>query len=728
MKYKILSVGLLVLSIAVILSGCAAPEAPAPLECPEVECPSCPTCPEPVACPEPEACPEYESILPGIEAAWAGSGHADAEAEAFRHWDEEDPAVVSTSCGKCHSTAGSLDFYGVDGTEAGTVEGESPALENMGIQCAACHNQATAAKDSVVMPSGLEITGLGSEARCMECHQGRHSLTSLNASITEAAGVEDAWEADPDAVYDELGFSNVHYYPAAATKYGTLAKGGGEYAGKAYDGNFAHVEQFDTCIECHSSHTLEVQGEGCVECHGEGEFQDYRMLSSAVDYDGDGDIEEGISYEISGLAEILLAEIEAYAAANSDLVEIAYIGNYPYWGAANEGEELLWTPRLARAAYNYQLAIKDPGNFAHGGKYTIQLVYDSIEDLGGYISLLNRDDHGNFQGSAEAFRHWDPGTRAGGVVSGDCARCHSSDGLPTYHAEGVNISTAPANGFLCETCHGGEEWPALRAFTSVTFPSGMMVSPVEGDVSVVCMQCHQGRESGADVDEAIESGLVKAAAAFEEAVTAAKEAGEPAPVETEPDGTVLPGQGFLNVHYFAAGATRYGSEAGGGYEYADKEYVGVFAHVPGIDTCVACHDAHKLELKTEQCLTCHAGLEDVHDIRMSEVDFDGDGDAAEGIYGEIDTMKEALYTAIIAYSIDTEVTNEVAYLNNYPYWGAANDGEDLFWTPTLLRSAYNYQYVKKDPGGFAHNGAYVLQLLYDSIEAVGGDVSAMTRP
>ena len=46
----------------------------------------------------------------------------------------------------------------------------------------------------------------------------------------------------------------------------------------------------------------------------------------------------------------------------------------------------------------------------------------------------------------------------------------------------------------------------------------------------------------------------------------------------------------------------------------------------------------------------------------------------------------------------------------------------------LLRGAYNYQWASKDPGSFAHNGQYIIQTLYDSIEDMGGDVSAMTRP
>ncbi len=50
------------------------------------------------------------------------------------------------------------------------------------------------------------------------------------------------------------------------------------------------------------------------------------------------------------------------------------------------------------------------------------------------------------------------------------------------------------------------------------------------------------------------------------------------------------------------------------------------------------------------------------------------------------------------------------------------------WTPRLLRAAYNYQWVQKDPGAFTHNGKYILQVLYDSIADVGGTVTTLTRP
>ena len=92
---------------------------------------------------------------------WMSAGHADAAAEACIHWDEEDPQVIPESCAKCHSSTGFQDFLGADDTEAGVVN--APHAVGTVVDCVACHNDVTVSKTSVIMPSGLEITGLGSE-------------------------------------------------------------------------------------------------------------------------------------------------------------------------------------------------------------------------------------------------------------------------------------------------------------------------------------------------------------------------------------------------------------------------------------------------------------------------------------------------------------------------------------------------------------------------------------
>lgn len=70
-----------------------------------------------------------------------------------------------------------------------------------------------------------------------------------------------------------------------------------------------------------------------------------------------------------------------------------------------------------------------------------------------------------------------------------------------------------------------------------------------------------------------------------------------------------------------------------------NEHVGVF------NSCTECHDTHALEIVIEDCAECHEGadtLEGLRTIRMTDVDYDGDGDVTEGVYGEIDTMRNSL--------------------------------------------------------------------------------------
>jgi hypothetical protein len=149
-----------------------------------------------------------------------------------------------------------------------------------------------------------------------------------------------------------------------------------------------------------------------------------------------------------------------------------------------------------------------------------------------------------------------------------------------------------------------------------------------------------------------------------------------------------------------------------------------------------------LEVEVEECADCHEGVEseeDLVNIRVSEFDYDGDGDVEEGIAGEVQTISDALLVAIQANATNNPATDSIVYSpTSYPYFfidangdGVYDDGDTeryVTWTPALLRAAYNYQYSQKDPGAFAHNAPYVIQVLYDSLADMGGDVTAMTRP
>jgi hypothetical protein len=652
--------------------------------------------------------------IPYIETQWNASAHADKTAEAFNHWNDADPPEVSAGCAKCHSSGGYQDFLGADGSAAGAVDKAAPIGTT--VDCVACHNAATLTLSSVTFPSGAEVKGLGAEARCMTCHQGRESKVSVDKAIQTNADPN-----QPDAPSTKLAFINVHYAAAGATLYAGIAQGGYQYDGKAYDVKFTHVEGLDSCINCHDQHSLEVRIETCVECHpgvlAKEDFRKIRMAGSAHDYDGDGDVTEGIAGEIEGLQVALYQAMQAYGAkAGAPIIYTS--ASHPYFfndtngngqvdpnEAVSANKYVSWTPRLLKAAYNYQFSLKDYGAFAHNAKYIIQLLFDSIEDLDPALTVkLTRNDAGHFAGSDEQWRHWD----AGGVVSGGCSKCHSASGLPFYLKEGVTASQPLSNGLMCTTCH--DKMPEFTRYTvkTVTFPSGAALD-TGNPGSNLCVSCHQGRESTTSVNARI-AGL-------------------------DLD-TVSTNLSFVNVHYFAAGATLFGTQAKGAYEYSGKTYQGRLKHISSFDVCTECHEAHTGELKMAGCASpiCH-GNASAKNIRKDQKDYDGDGNRTEGISYEVAGLADALYAGIQSYA-STVAKDPIVYsAASHPYFFRDTNGNGQLdpdeatsankyvnWTPRLLCAAYNYQYVQKDPGAFAHNPKYVMQVLYDSLADLGTKV------
>jgi hypothetical protein len=322
-----------------------------------------------------------------------------------------------------------------------------------------------------------------------------------------------------------------------------------------------------------------------------------------------------------------------------------------------------------------------------------------------------RNPPGHFDGSGEPFRHWD----AEGEVAAGCVKCHTAEGLPMFLKNGATIAVEPSVSLTCTTCHASLPEFTLYEVAEVKFPSGAMLAFPDDAASNLCLNCHQGRESTVSVNTAITRAGVG-------------------------DDEVTDQLTFRNVHYFAAGASLFGSEAQGAYQYEGKEYLGRNQHVPGsFETCKNCHNVHTLKPQITQCVMCHAGVTEFEQIRMTSGDFDGDA-AEEGVAGEIETYKEKLLVAIQSYATNTAGAAIAYNAAAHPYWfidananGVADPDEAdryVAWTPNLLRAAYNYQYASKDPGAFVHNPKYIVQTLYDSLESVGGAeaVAGLTRP
>jgi hypothetical protein len=692
--------------------------------------------PTPTEVPTAEPTPTEAPLEVPFVDIWAGSGHADAAAEAFNHWNEADPKAVPAVCARCHSSTGIVNYLNGASVDVPVPGGV--------ITCTTCHNPTVSALSEVTFPSGAVISGLGPEARCMTCHQGRESKVSVDESVKDM---------DADTVNSDIKFMNIHYFFAGATLYGAQAHGGYEYDGKIYDIKFTHTEGIDTCLGCHDQHSLKVKIEVCQTCH-EGvttveDLKNNRMNGSLEDYDGDGNTTEGIYYEIQGIQELAYAGIKAYAKDVAGTGIVYDPNTYPYFFTDAEGDGNIdqadgknvsfttWTPRLLKAAYNYQFSVKDPGAFAHNAKYVIELLCDSIDDLNAKLPTPvkgcgARNDAGHFAGSTSPFRDWDDTM----MVPAGCSKCHSASGLPQFLANGGSlfltstgtlqitgiVANPSANGFMCSTCHDEAKFPNRYAVESVTLPSGKVVSFGGKDTdgkwvandSNLCIVCHQGRESTASLN----------------AYLAGKD-----------PNTVSDKISFKNIHYFAAGATLFGNDAQGAYQFDGKTYVGQNTTHP-LNKCVECHDTHSQAVKVEDCAACHTGVTDPGTIRFANdtTDWDGDGNVTESMEEETATLQEALYAQIQAAAAANG--KPIVYsAEAYPYLFNDTNGNGTLeadeatsankyngFTPNLLKAAYNYQYSIKDPGAFAHNPKYIIQILIDSIEAVGGDVTMYTRP
>ena len=230
------------------------------------------------------------------------------------------------------------------------------------------------------------------------------------------------------------------------------------------------------------------------------------------------------------------------------------------------------------------------------------------------------------------------------------------------------------------------------------------------------MTCHQGRESKATIDQAIAEGDLS----------------------------------FKNVHYLGAGATLYGSQARVGYEYPSKIYNSKFNHFsPAAARCFYCHevtaDKHTFVPQlTATCTGCHTETvgTDVETIRLNRViDYDGDGNNTERLVDEMSALRAALYAELQTYAA-TVVGIPIIYdTSTYPYFfidtngnGLVDPGEASFgnrytaWDASMMKAAHNFQHSLKETGAWAHNTSYIAQLLIDSIENLGGNVSGFNRP
>jgi hypothetical protein len=324
---------------------------------------------------------------------------------AFRDWDAD--GAVPATCAKCHSAEG-LPYL----LQNGAIDEAMPIAN--GFLCTTCHTSPphTLAAGPVKFPSGA-IQDLGDSSNlCLNCHQGRASKKSVDTAIAGGPG--------------PYRFTNIHYFPAAASYFGHEVLAGYEFSGKTYAGRNpynSHLGLFTNCVECHFGtksfnrqqddsddmfHNTAPSKEDCAACHvndiapphpgdpGRFEFEGIRP-AHIPDYDADGNTGESIEAELDGLEAELHAHLQAYGQSVGN--PIAYDEHaYPYFFSdlngngvvdpeeADSSNSYQFDATALRAAYNYQFSKKEPCGYIHNAIYLAQLMVDSIEHLGGKVT------------------------------------------------------------------------------------------------------------------------------------------------------------------------------------------------------------------------------------------------------------------------------------------------------------------------------------------------------
>jgi hypothetical protein len=127
-----------------------------------------------------------------------------------------------------------------------------------------------------------------------------------------------------------------------------------------------------------------------------GNYSDYRLATDTNDYDGDGNAAEGISQEVRGLENQLIALLTVFGIYYNDTA-------YPYFfsDAGFTTGFSGWTLPTLKAGFNLSFVIKglpsgatqinqpNPSAATHNYRYNIQLLHDSYEHLYNNYVLVN---------------------------------------------------------------------------------------------------------------------------------------------------------------------------------------------------------------------------------------------------------------------------------------------------------------------------------------------------
>jgi hypothetical protein len=388
------------------------------------------------------------------------------------------------------------------------------------------------------------------------------------------------------------------------------------------------------------------------------------------------------------------------------------------------------------------LAFKEFSSYEYGSSHQPTYPFDmSITGSGGLNSLRNKSN-----ASFKLTQTPNPANVYLGAASltnqvvlinnYQCNQCHHGLGSIDYMKDrqgtsGAQVLWGDAT-VVCITCHethkdqngAGQNIrvPVKLSFNSRfvdatknprgginKFMDGTDIPTAVGN-GIVCLFCHQGRESGLTLFFAI------------------KAANPNADPYAKPNDVISSaGVSFVNPHYLDGGAILWSQNS---WEYffngvRQKYTTGNPSHQQM--NCTDCHmgeanaenteGGHTWRPRIETCQKCHGPITSFTSILASD-DYDGDGQKKTvfeelgtinpdtGLFGQV---KAALQSKGIYYNPDSN-----------PYFFTATGGNYRAWTPNTISAAFNLAYSYKAGNAvYVHNSKYIVQILQDSLKALG---------
>ena len=604
--------------------------------------------------------------------------------------------------------------------------------------CEGCHNAAGSVPGKAVAEwkTGAHGTASGkTTGTCQRCHATEGSIAGATAGWTGSYTAvlkpytSNVWRNNkPAASTNGISCVACHNPHGLLREINTIVAG--NVVGWDPNQNGKNNDQFDVCTGCH---TIQDNAGAQTDMYHEASSISVTRMIADSHYDNPATVGHTTGTApntIAGLVEgYVIRTQSANPCADCHNLHSADLTVQEAWAkSAHSGKIATKKDTAARAQSivwfnatyptNAAVPVDSADDTATVGTSTRSVLEFFQRDAAGVAFYKTVGATDDAEGNAWTHYNWDQTTSRGA-----CQRCHTATGIANFltnpaaydatgngndfsHLSGwTKAAGSPQNELIyCWGCHSDSQTGTLRNPGAITenyaaatagAPVATVVYPDLGK-SNVCMGCHLGREIGQTVAN-----------------------------DTDADGT----RGFVNSHYLAAGAIVFGEA---GYEFAGKTYTKTFqGHAAagasdGKGPCVTCHmtstEAHAFEVVTKDATGAVTGI-----ATTSCNSCHGDMNAAW-----LEERKEAYHAALENLNIALQ-SKGIYFQARNPYFfvgpGATDPSYTTWAAPygfdawkNVMGAAFNYNLLEHDPGSYAHNRSYALQLIADSIDFIADGV------